>query len=146
MDIAEFKRDLFAVTCDMQRMLHDTMVPVCQQRDLTLQQFHVLLELTRTPGLTAGEASDRAGILRTNFSAVCHKLETRGLVERRRSAVDKRAFELQLTEAGRALLLDVDAEVRRRYGSAFESESPETFETIIAGFRALNAFTAKLRG
>ena len=57
MDIAEFKRDLFAVTCDMQRMLHDTMVPVCQQHDLTLQQFHVLLELTRTPGLTAGEAS-----------------------------------------------------------------------------------------
>ena len=77
---------------------------------------------------------------------MCHKLEARGLVERRRSAVDKRAFELQLTEAGRALLLDVDAEVRRRYGSAFESESPETFETIIAGFRALNAFTAKLRG
>ena len=146
MDINEFKRAFFDVACDMQKLLHDLVAPACQRNGLTLQQMHVLVELVSAPGQTSTQLSERAGILRTNFSSVCHKLEERGLVERRRSAVDKRAFELQLTEAGRALLLDVDAEVRRRYGSAFESESPETFETIIAGFRALNAFTAKLRG
>ena len=89
MDIAAFKRELFAITYDLQKILHDTMTPICQEHGLTLQQMHVLVELMRTPGLTAGQLSDRAGILRTNFSPVCRKLENRGLIERQRSQTDR---------------------------------------------------------
>ena len=53
MDIAAFKRELFAITYDLQKILHDTMTPICQEHGLTLQQMHVLVELMRTPGLTA---------------------------------------------------------------------------------------------
>ena len=60
MDIAAFKRELFAITYDLQKILHDTMTPICQEHGLTLQQMHVLVELMRTPGLTAGQLSDRA--------------------------------------------------------------------------------------
>lgn len=144
MEIAVFKRELFAVMCDVQKILHETMAPICQQHGLTLQQMHVLLELVGTPGQTSTQLSERAGILRTNFSSVCHKLEERGLVERRRSDRDRRAFELRATDEGRELLVRIDADIKRRYGTAFESEPPETFETILAGFRALNAFAAKL--
>ena len=144
MDIAAFKRELFAITYDLQKILHDTMTPICQEHGLTLQQMHVLVELMRTPGLTAGQLSDRVGILRTNFSSVCHKLEERGLVERRRSDRDRRAFELRATDEGRELLARIDADIRRCYGPAFENEPPETFEAILAGFRALNSFAAKL--
>ena len=144
MDIAAFKRELFAITYDLQKILHDTMTPICQEHGLTLQQMHVLVELMRTPGLTAGQLSDRAGILRTNFSSVCHKLEERGLVERRRSDRDRRAFELRATDEGRELLARIDADIRRCYGPAFENEPPETFDAILAGFRALNSFAAKL--
>lgn len=144
MDIATFKREMFAVACDLQKMLHDTMVPICQQYGLTLQQMHVLMELTRTPGLTAGQLSDRAGILRTNFASVCRKLEDRGLIERQRNVEDKRSLRLRVTDEGRALLADIDREVHCRYGAAFESEPTETFETIIAGLRALNGFSGKL--
>ena len=52
MDIAAFKRELFAITYDLQKILHDTMTPICQEHGLTLQQMHVLVELMRTPGLT----------------------------------------------------------------------------------------------
>ncbi|MVM53395.1 MarR family transcriptional regulator [Gordonibacter sp. ResAG-26] len=128
----------------MQKLLHDTVAPVCQQNGLTLQQMHVLLELVGTPGQTSTQLSERAGILRTNFSSVCHKLEERGLVERRRSDCDRRAFELRATDEGRELLARIDADIKRRYGAAFENEPPETFETILAGFRALSAFAAKL--
>ena len=144
MDINEFKHAFFDVACDMQKLLHDTVAPVCQQNGLTLQQMHVLLELVGTPGQTSTQLSERAGILRTNFSSVCHKLEERGLVERRRSDRDRRAFELRATDEGRELLVRIAADIKRRYGTAFESEPPETFETILAGFRALNAFAAKL--
>ena len=47
MDIAAFKRELFAITYDLQKILHDTMTPICQEHGLTLQQMHVLVELMR---------------------------------------------------------------------------------------------------
>ena len=144
MDIATFKREVFAVACDVQKMLHDTMAPICLQHGVTLQQMHILVELLRTPGLTAGQLSDRAGILRTNFSSVCRKLEDRGLIERQRNQQDKRSLQLRVTDEGRALLAEIDEEVHRRYGVAFESEPPETFQTIINGFQALNGFAGKL--
>ena len=133
MDIAAFKRELFAITYDLQKILHDTMTPICQEHGLTLQQMHVLVELMRTPGLTAGQLSDRAGILRTNFSPVCRKLENRGLIERQRSQTDRRS-----------LLASVDGEVQRRYGRAFSAEPQETFDAILEGFQALSAFSGKL--
>ena len=144
MDLSTFKRELFTVTYDVQKILHETMAPVCQQYGLTLQQMHVLMELMRTPGLTAGQLSDRAGILRTNFPSVCRKLEDRGLIERQRSQTDRRSLKLRVTDEGRALLADVDGEVQRRYGEAFAAEPPETFDAIIGGFRALADFSKKL--
>ena len=134
MDIAAFKRELFAITYDLQKILHDTMTPICQEHGLTLQQMHVLVELMRTPGLTAGQLSDRAGILRTNFSPVC----------RQRSQTDRRSLRLHVTDEGRALLASVDGEVQRRYGRAFSAEPQETFDAILEGFQALSAFSGKL--
>ena len=144
MDIDELKRAFFDVACNMQKLLHDTVAPVCQRNGLTLQQMHVLLELVRVPGQTSTQLSERAGILRTNFSGVCRKLEERGLVERRRSDRDRRVFELRATDEGRELLARIDADIKRCYGPVFESEPPETFEVILAGFRALDSFAAKL--
>lgn len=144
MDIAAFKRELFAITYDLQKILHDTMTPICQEHGLTLQQMHVLVELMRTPGLTAGQLSDRAGILRTNFSPVCRKLENRGLIERQRSQTDRRSLRLHVTDEGRALLASVDGEVQRRYGRVFSAEPQETFDAILEGFQALSAFSGKL--
>lgn len=144
MDISTFKHELFVVTYDVQKILHETMAPICQQHGLTLQQMHVLMELMRMPGLTAGQLSDRAGILRTNFSSVCRKLEDRGLIERQRSQTDKRSLRLRVTDEGRALLAGIDGEVQRRYGKAFAAEPPETFDTIIEGFQALADFSKKL--
>ena len=134
MDIAAFKRELFAITYDLQKILHDTMTPICQEHGLTLQQMHVLVELMR----------DRAGILRTNFSPVCRKLENRGLIERQRSQTDRRSLRLHVTDEGRALLASVDGEVQRRYGRAFSAEPQETFDAILEGFQALSAFSGKL--
>lgn len=144
MDIPTFKHELFAVAYDVQKILHETMAPICQQYGLTLQQVHVLMELVRTPGLTAGQLSDRAGILRTNFPSVCRKLEDRGLIERQRSQTDKRSLRLRVTDEGLALLADIDGEVQRRYGEAFADEPPETFDAIIEGFQALAGFSKKL--
>ena len=127
MDIAAFKRELFAITYDLQKILHDTMTPICQEHGLTLQQMHVLVEL-----------------MRTHVSPVCRQLENRGLIERQRSQTDRRSLRLHVTDEGRALLASVDGEVQRRYGRAFSAEPQETFDAILEGFQALSAFSGKL--
>ena len=104
MDINEFKRAFFDVACDMQKLLHDLVAPACQRNGLTLQQMHVLVELVSAPGQTSTQLSERAGILRTNFSPVCRKLENRGLIERQRSQTDRRSLRLHVTDEGRALI------------------------------------------
>lgn len=144
MDIAAFKRELFAITYDLQKILHDTMTPICQEHGLTLQQTHVLVELMRTPGLTAGQLSDRAGILRTNFSPVCRKLENRGLIERQRSQTDRRSLRLPCHRRRPRAVGQ-----RRRRGAAslrqgVSAEPQETFDAILEGFQALSAFSGKL--
>ena len=144
MDINEFKRAFFDVACDMQKLLHDLVAPACQRNGLTLQQMHVLVELVSAPGQTSTQLSERAGILRTNFSPVCRKLENRGLIERQRSQTDRRSLRLHVTDEGRALLASVDGEVQRRYGRAFSAEPQETFDAILEGFQALSAFSGKL--
>lgn len=144
MDLEAFKRELFNTAWSMQRTLHEVMAPLCQRHGLTIQQLHVLMELSRTPGVKAGQLSDSAGILRTNFASMCRKLEERGLIERRRSEQDKRSLELRVTDKGKALLAAVDEDVRRRYDTAFQAEPQETFETITAGLDALNGFVRKL--
>ena len=139
-----FRRELVHVSRSLHGFVHEGIMPICQGHDVTPQQMYVLTELLNEPGQSAGQLSDRAGILPTNFSAVCHRLEERGLIRRNRSARDRRAFELYITDAGRALLGEIDEDVRRRYGPVFESEPPETFEAILAGFRALRGLSARL--
>lgn len=47
MDIAAFRCELFAIAYDLQKILHDTMMPIYQEHGLTLQRMHVLVELVR---------------------------------------------------------------------------------------------------
>lgn len=143
-DCDTFKREFFSVSNSMQQLLHRTLLPICQSHGLTLQQLHVLVELTHTPDLTAGELSERAGILRTNFSGVCQKMEKRGLIERNRSERDGRSYELRATQAGRELLEQLNADIEKRYGQALEVEPDETFDTIIAGFKAMRDFAQRM--
>ncbi len=146
MDFAAFRGELFSAAHGLQKLVHETMAPLCQEHGLTQQQMHVLVELTHEPGQTVGQLSDRAGILRSNFSPVCRKLEDRGLIERRRSSLDRRSYELQVTGEGRALLERIDRDLQQRYGALFDSEPSETYATIVAGFRALNVLAEKMRG
>lgn len=140
----DFRRELLRMSRSFQRVTHDSIAPVCQEHGVTVQQMHVLLELMQESGQTASQLSDRAGILRTNFATVCRKLEERGLLERRRSNTDKRAFELRVTDKGRTLLKNIDADIDRRYGEFFAAEPYETFDAIVLGFRALRDLAERI--
>jgi DNA-binding MarR family transcriptional regulator len=73
--------------------------------------YSVLRALAHAPGLRASQVSTALGIKRTNFVPLFDDLERRELVERRDTPKDRRARGLYLTQAGSALLTELDRKV-----------------------------------
>lgn len=144
MKASQFKSEFVCITRDMQHIVRDTMVPLCQHHGLTLQQLYVLMELDAEPDQTSSQLSDRVGILRTNFAQVCHKMKADGLLEQRRSESDRRSVKLHITDKGRAVLAAIDTNFEAMYGPRFASEPEATFDTIIDAMQTLRGFLAKL--
>ncbi|MCU1557374.1 MAG: putative transcriptional regulatory protein for hcr operon [Microbacteriaceae bacterium] len=76
---------------------------------LTPSDAGVLRLLGRTPGLSQRSLADRLGAVPSRIVSLIDSLETRGLVERVRSSMDRRNYELRLTSQGEERL----AELRR---------------------------------
>jgi DNA-binding MarR family transcriptional regulator len=74
------------------------------QLDLDPAQTGVLHLVAREPGQSQHALADRLGVVPSRVVALVDGLEGRGLLERRRSATDRRSYELHLTGAGRELL------------------------------------------
>lgn len=79
-----------------------------RSHDLPLQSFEVVLRLGRTPGgcLTAGELGNVVALTSGGATRLIDRLETAGLVERRRNTADRRQVLVCLTDAGRRRLAD----------------------------------------
>jgi MarR family transcriptional regulator, lower aerobic nicotinate degradation pathway regulator len=88
----------------------------CQQRSqeifkevlgefgLTQQQTALLLTLARSPTASIQDLSDASGTDRNTLSDITSRLIRRGLIVRRRSPRDARAYELRITANGVRLL------------------------------------------
>ena len=64
----------------------------------------MLIVIDRNPGLRATDVCQVLGLQKANFAPLLRGLERRGLVQRRRFALDRRTQCLQLTAAGARLL------------------------------------------
>lgn len=74
-------------------------------RDLGLrrQLFAVLTVITQYPGLKQSDLADALAIERPNMVKLVDELETDGLITRRRSTSDHRAYALEATTRGKGL-------------------------------------------
>ncbi|MEU5905663.1 MarR family transcriptional regulator [Micromonospora sp. NPDC047527] len=103
------------------RALTDVYRPILDEFGLTYPQYLVLLVLWERPD-DAPTVSELGAELRLDsgtLSPLLKRLETAGLVVRRRSARDERRVEVGLTEAGRALreqLCDVPLRIAQATG------------------------------
>lgn len=77
---------------------------VFDELELRPAEYSVLVLIADNPGRKQTEVADTLGIKRTNFVTLVHKLEGRGLVERRPADEDRRANALHLTQAGEAFV------------------------------------------
>ena len=95
------RRAQMAVFAEFAGMLKDL--------DLTPVQYSVLLLIGCNPGTSQRMICESLGILKSNFVALIHRFEERGLAERRPDGKDARTNALHLTRKGRALLKRADA-------------------------------------
>jgi MarR family transcriptional regulator, temperature-dependent positive regulator of motility len=72
--------------------------------DLTPRQLAVLVAVAENEGLSQTDLVERTGIDRSTIADVVKRLKGKGLLARRRTREDARAYAVKLTEEGQRLL------------------------------------------
>lgn len=131
---------LAQIGADVSAAFDDVLAPL----DVTASEAGLLRLVGRSPGISQRAASEQLGVGPSRVVAVLDRLERRGLLERRRSQVDRRSHELHLTPDGQRLLSEL-----RSVGEAHEAAFTEGLDeedldrlagylTTIAAARGLN--------
>lgn len=71
--------------------------------DITPEQWNVLYYLDKSNGMTIGELSKITYKDFANISRICQKLETAGFITKKNDKLDKRVFQLFITDKGKEL-------------------------------------------
>lgn len=80
---------------------------------LTPRQFAVLLTVSQNEGLSQTNLVDRTGIDRSTLADIIRRMIKKGLLQRRRTKEDARAYAVRLTEEGNRVLRAADPVARK---------------------------------
>jgi MarR family transcriptional regulator, temperature-dependent positive regulator of motility len=81
--------------------------------DLTPRQYAILLTVAQNEGLSQTHLVEKTGIDRSTLADIVRRLLKKGLLQRRRTKDDARAYAVKLTEEGNRVLKSVEPMARR---------------------------------
>lgn len=90
-----------------------------RESGLTGPQLLVLKQIQSTSDITAGVIARKVSLSQATVTAIIDRLERKGILQRERSADDKRKVLLSLTEAGHQALEQAPALMQESFISAF---------------------------
>lgn len=106
--------------------------------DITPRQLVVLSAIATNPHQSQTAIVDATGIDRSTLAEMVRRLEGRHLVQRKRSKADARAYVVDLTEQGRAILkaagpkaVAVDKAVLEALGSKRRDDLARTLDALV---------------
>ena len=108
---------------------------------LSYTQYLALIALHGDDDLTVGRLGELLGLDSGTLSPLLKRLESRGLVERRRAASDERVVEVSLTDAGRELRGEL-ADIPRCFGDRTGLEHSEYLQLLALA----KTLSARMRG
>lgn len=118
--------------------------------DLTPRQYAILLTVAQNEGLSQTHLVEKTGIDRSTLADIVRRLLKKGLLQRRRTKDDARAYAVKLTEEGVRVLKSVEPMARKvddRILSALPGQQRERFvqdlNTIVKALGAANTEPAK---
>lgn len=81
--------------------------------DLTPRQFAVLVTVSQNEGLSQTHLVDRTGIDRSTLADIVRRMLKKGLLQRRRTKEDARAYAVKLTDEGWKMLKSAEPMSKR---------------------------------
>jgi DNA-binding MarR family transcriptional regulator len=96
-----------------------------KEGDLTPRQYAVLITVAGNEGLSQTGLVERTGIDRSTLADIVRRMLKKGLLQRRRTKEDARAYAVKLTEEGRRLIKVADPISRRVDERILEALSPK---------------------
>ena len=118
--------------------------------DLTPRQLAVLMTVAQNEGLSQTGLVDRTGIDRSTLADIVRRMQRKGLLQRRRTKEDARAYAVKLTDEGRQVLTAANPVARRvdeRVLGALPDKQREAFmaalASIVDALQALATVTPK---
>src|SRR6478672_9058225 len=81
--------------------------------DLTPRQYAVLVAVSQNEGLSQTQLVDLTGIDRSTLADIVRRMLKKGLLQRRRTRDDARAYSVKLTDEGTKVLKSHDPRARR---------------------------------
>lgn len=118
--------------------------------DMTPEQWNVLARLREQEGMNQCQIAEKMLKDRHNITRILHRLEDKGLIEKRRSAGDKRSFRVYLTEKGRILERRLTALVlehrRFRYKGMSDRDLEVLRELLLKLFKNIEDYLAQAPG
>jgi DNA-binding MarR family transcriptional regulator len=107
--------------------------------DVTSTQYTVLVAAAERDGLSQQDIINATGIDRSTVSQVVQLLIRKGLLKRRRTRHDARAYAISLTDTGRKVLSVSEPIVERVEMALVEALPATRARTFIANLRAIVA-------
>jgi DNA-binding MarR family transcriptional regulator len=103
----------------------------------TPRQLAVLIAVSESEGSNLNYVIERTGIDRSTTSELVGRMARMGLLQKRRSRQDTRAFVLRLTEKGRRLLADAEPVGRNIDAALIQALPPAQREPFLNALRAI---------
>ncbi len=101
------------------------------ESDLTPRQYAVLLTVAGNEGLSQTQLVDKTGIDRSTLADIVRRMLKKGLIQRRRTREDARAYAVKLSEDGWRLLKAVEPIARDVDAAIIATLSGEDRERFI---------------
>jgi MarR family transcriptional regulator, temperature-dependent positive regulator of motility len=121
--------------------------------ELTPRQFAVLSTVALNEGLSQTDLVDMTGIDRSTLADIIRRMLKKGLLQRKRTKEDARAYAVRLTEDGRRLLKSAEPMARRvdsRILAALSASRSEKFmddlHTIVRALGVAEEAASRTKG
>jgi len=115
----------------MQQIAVSIFLEECKAFDLTPVQYAALVAIRSHPGIDATRLSAVIAFDRSTLGSVLERLETKGYIQRKPGADDKRVKLLHLTTNGASLLREVMTSVDRAQARMLEPLKPADRKTLL---------------
>ena len=110
--------------------------------DLTPRQFAVLLAVSESEDPSQTVVVEATGIDRSTIAEMIKRMAKKGLLQRRRSRSDARAYVVRLTEAGQRELKSAEPQAQRAGTAVLAPLSSEQRKALLDGLKAIIASAA----